>query len=381
MLLLSSFIYTAGILACLLILVILFRSRKKGRSQFILLAIFSFLFFVPLTAYAELHQLTVLQAIAFLFADSIGFALGPLLYLYIKSLYQEEAFSLRKFWIHLLPLIFYLLLISFPRWLDIWIPDAFPQYVRLIDKFEPILQFQAFYLIGYCIASLRLLSFYKKLLKENFSELQAKELLWVRYLLIGLILTLNINLAFALFSYLYGPFSFNPNFFTDTALILLIFYLGYYGSTQSRVLLPAYVYEEKRREVEEIPGNKSHHLSNAPEEEIEGLTLALENALKEDKLFLKEDLSLGELAEHIGTTDKKLSALLNQVLKLNFFELINEHRVEEVKVKMQDPNFTHYTLLAIAFESGFKSKTSFNRIFKQKTGLSPSAYKKELDNQ
>ncbi|MEM8892531.1 MAG: hypothetical protein AAGD28_31410 [Bacteroidota bacterium] len=290
MLLLSSFIYTAGILACLLILIILFRSRSKGRSQYILLAIFFFLFFVPLTAYAELHELTFLQAIAFLFADSIGFALGPLLYLYIKSLYQEEDFGLRKFWIHLLPLIFYLLFISFPRWLDIWMPDTFPQYVQLIDKVEPILQLQAFYLIGYCIASLRLLSTYRKLLKENFSELQEKELLWVRYLLIGLILTLSINLSFALISLLDGPLDFNPNFFTDTSLILLIFYLGYYGSTQSRVLFPAYVFEEDRSGQEEKPGKNSHHLSNAPKEEVEDLTVALEKALKEEKLFLKEDL-------------------------------------------------------------------------------------------
>ena len=381
MLLLSSFIYTAGILACLLILLILFRSRNKGRSQYILLAIFFFLFFVPLTAYAELHQLTFLQAIAFLFADSIGFALGPLLYLYIKSLYQEEDFSLRKFWVHLLPLIFYLLFISFPRWMDIWMPDAFPQYVQLMDKFEPLLQVQAFYLMGYCIASLRLLSSYRKLLKQNFSELQEKELSWVSYLLIGLILTLSINLVFALLSYFHGPYSFNPNFFTDTALILLIFYLGYYGSTQAPVFFPAYVFEEAENEQQEISGNKSHHLSNASKDEVEKLKSALEKGLKEDKLFLKEDLSLGELAEHIGTTDKKLSALLNQVLNLNFFELINEHRVEEVKRKMQDPDFAHYTLLAIAFESGFKSKTSFNRIFKQKTGLSPSAYKKEYSNQ
>ncbi|MEM8890567.1 MAG: helix-turn-helix domain-containing protein, partial [Bacteroidota bacterium] len=178
-----------------------------------------------------------------------------------------------------------------------------------------------------------------------------------------------------------GPLDFNPNFFTDTSLILLIFYLGYYGSTQSRVLFPADVFEEDRSGPEEKPEKNSHHLSNAPKEEVEDLTVALEKALKEEKLFLKEDLSLGELADHIGTTDKKLSALLNQVLELNFFELINEHRVEEVKLKMQDPNFAHYTLLAIAFESGFKSKTSFNRIFKQKTGLSPSAYKKEHSNQ
>ncbi|MDW3645613.1 MAG: helix-turn-helix domain-containing protein [Bacteroidia bacterium] len=376
MTLISSFIYTAGILACLLILIILFRSRKKGRSHLILFSIFFFLFFVPLAAYAELHQLTFLKGLAFLFADSLGFALGPLLYLYIRSLYSEE-FGLRKFWIHLLPLVFYLIFISFPRWLDIWMPDISPNYVQLIDKLEPLLQLQAFYLIAYCLASLILLKSYRKLLEQNFSQLHEKELLWVRYLLIGLILTLIINLLVALYTYTQRPISFNPNFFTDTSLILLIFYLGYKGITQSRILLPAYVFEVKEDQKEVSSGINPHHLSNASEEEIEDLKSSLEKALKEDKLFLKEDLSLGELAGHLGTTDKKLSALLNQVLELNFFELINEHRVEEVKQKMQSPEYSHYTLLAIAYESGFKSKSSFNRIFKKNTGRSPSAYKKE----
>ncbi|MEM6802718.1 MAG: hypothetical protein AAF696_15015, partial [Bacteroidota bacterium] len=176
MTLLSSFIYTAGILACLLILIILFRLRTKGRSQLILLGIFFFLFFVPLTAYSELHQLKVLQGISFLFSDSIGFAIGPLLYLYIKSLYKEEELGLKKFWIHLIPLFLYLLFIGLPRWLAIWKSDIFPSYVQLIDQYEVFLQLQAFYLIAYCLASLSLLSTYQKLLRQNFSDLEEKEL-------------------------------------------------------------------------------------------------------------------------------------------------------------------------------------------------------------
>lgn len=379
MTLLSSFIYTAGILACLLILIMLFRARKKGRSQLILLAIFSFLFFVPLTAYAELHQLTVLRAFSFLFSDSIGFAIGPLLYLYIKSLYKEESLGLKKFWMHLIPLCFYLLLIAFPRCLAIWSPDLVSSYSQMIDRYELLLQFQAFYLSGYCIASLSLLSTYQKLLKQNFSALEEKELHWARYLLLGLLLTLFVNLLVALFIYFQAPIYFNLDFFTDTVFILLIFYLGYHGLTQSPILLPAYILQRDRLLAEtEVKSTSSHHLSNASEGEIENLKVALNRALQEEKLFLKEDLSLADLADYVGTTDKKLSALLNQLLNQNFFELINDYRVEEVKQKIQSPEFAHYTLLAIAYESGFKSKTSFNRIFKKKTGLSPSGYRKQI---
>ncbi|WP_353959585.1 helix-turn-helix domain-containing protein [Aequorivita aurantiaca] len=74
-------------------------------------------------------------------------------------------------------------------------------------------------------------------------------------------------------------------------------------------------------------------------------------------------------------SDKKLSELLNQQLSTNFYNLINEYRVNEVKQKIKDKEYYKYTLLSIAHDCGFQSKTSFNRVFKQKTGMSPSLYK------
>ena len=86
-------------------------------------------------------------------------------------------------------------------------------------------------------------------------------------------------------------------------------------------------------------------------------------------------LTLGILADAISMTDKKLSALLNHYLQTSFYDFINAYRVTEVQNKMKDERYDHYTLLAIGLECGFKSKASFNRIFKKVTGLSPSKYK------
>ena len=69
---------------------------------------------------------------------------------------------------------------------------------------------------------------------------------------------------------------------------------------------------------------------------------------------------------------------LNQGQQKNFYQLINEFRIEEVKQKMTSKGFEHYTLLGIALESGFNSKTSFNRIFKEITGLTPSEFKNSV---
>ena len=68
---------------------------------------------------------------------------------------------------------------------------------------------------------------------------------------------------------------------------------------------------------------------------------------------------------------------LNMKLDKNFFDYINAFRVKEVQSKMFNSDFNHYSLLGIAFSSGFNSKASFNRIFKDMTGETPSAYKKK----
>lgn len=67
---------------------------------------------------------------------------------------------------------------------------------------------------------------------------------------------------------------------------------------------------------------------------------------------------------------------LNNKLETNFFEYINRNRVEEVKVKITNPVYSNYSLLGIAFESGFNSKSAFNRVFKNITGNTPTQYKK-----
>ena len=111
------------------------------------------------------------------------------------------------------------------------------------------------------------------------------------------------------------------------------------------------------------------------EEEIEKLKLQLHEILTKKKLYLNDSLSLSELAEELDISDKKLSELLNQHLNTNFYNLINEYRVKEVKQKIENGDNQKFTLLSLAYDCGFQSKTSFNRVFKQKTGMSPSKYK------
>jgi len=104
----------------------------------------------------------------------------------------------------------------------------------------------------------------------------------------------------------------------------------------------------------------------------------LKRMVKENRYYQDPELTLSSLAEKLNLTTHELSRIVNQALKKNFNDLINEYRVREVVQKMQDPAYDHITLLGIAYESGFNSKTTFNRIFKQTTGKNPAEYKSDL---
>ncbi len=104
----------------------------------------------------------------------------------------------------------------------------------------------------------------------------------------------------------------------------------------------------------------------------------LKRAMEANQYYQDPDLSLNSLAEKLRLQPHELSRVVNTVFKKGFPDFINEYRVLEAARKMQDPAYDNMTLLGIAFEAGFNSKTTFNRIFKQMTGKSPTEYKNHL---
>jgi AraC-like DNA-binding protein len=88
--------------------------------------------------------------------------------------------------------------------------------------------------------------------------------------------------------------------------------------------------------------------------------------------YLAPELTLGELAAQMRTNTSWLSRVINTGCGQNFNDFINEYRVREAEHKLRDPRLRHYTLLAVALESGFNSKSTFNRVFRKLRGVTPS---------
>lgn len=111
--------------------------------------------------------------------------------------------------------------------------------------------------------------------------------------------------------------------------------------------------------------------------ELKHFEAALRQAMNNDKVYLAPDITLRSLAERIDLHPNKLSWLLNDHLSMNFNDYINSYRLEAFQQRALNPSNKNYTLLGLAFESGFNSKSSFNDYFKKKTGLTPRVWLKQ----
>jgi AraC-like DNA-binding protein len=105
------------------------------------------------------------------------------------------------------------------------------------------------------------------------------------------------------------------------------------------------------------------------------IAVLIEAAMRSDKLYKDPQLSLNLLAEHIQTKSYLVSLCFSEVIKKRFNDYINEFRVEEVQALLKNPDSSKYTLLSLALEAGFNSKSSFNRAIGKHLGISPKQLK------
>ena len=119
----------------------------------------------------------------------------------------------------------------------------------------------------------------------------------------------------------------------------------------------------------------------SPSAELVKKGVWLKKTMEANRYYRAAELSLPTLAEALNINPHELSRIINNAIGKNFNDFINEYRIREVVKKMQDPANDRITLLGIALDAGFNSKTTFNRTFKEMTGKSPNEYKLQLKKQ
>lgn len=104
----------------------------------------------------------------------------------------------------------------------------------------------------------------------------------------------------------------------------------------------------------------------------------INHLMEVDKIYKNPNLSLQELADQLSVNVKVISYVINSGMDSTFSNLVNSYRIMEVKSQIANRDNDHLTLLGIAYNSGFNSKSSFNLIFKQFTGITPKEYKVKI---
>ena len=350
---------------------------KKERPQKILLFFFILILFYLFHVYAEIHRIRVLYIVTFLFNNILEILIGPLLFLYIKSIFQnKKELIIKKNYTHFLPVGLYFVLVSIPFLLSILNRKEIFNYLKSINKYHNEISIaMMLYLLIYTFWSYRIFNKYRKAIKLHFSTIQKSNFKWIKLMLVGILLISCFDLITGIYEIYIQPSGFQTKYITVTLIIILLIYLSYFGIKQTTILLPDFlvntISESKQKQL-------NNRLSSFKKNELSNLKASLESSMKVDKMHLDENLTLNKLATKLSISDKHLSAFLNQHLNITFYDYVNSYRITSVIDKLKSKEYKNITLLGIAYESGFKSKTSFNRIFKKETGLSPSAYIKSL---
>jgi ligand-binding sensor domain-containing protein/AraC-like DNA-binding protein len=121
---------------------------------------------------------------------------------------------------------------------------------------------------------------------------------------------------------------------------------------------------------------KKYKTSALLPETVEVVLPRLMQLMEEKKVFLDADLTLYKLARQLNVHYNHLSQIINEKLKRSFNDFINSYRIEEAKKKLENPAENKKTILEIAYETGFYSKSVFNTAFKKFTGMTPSEFRK-----
>ncbi len=368
-----DFFLVGGIFIIAIVLMQLLKIKGKELPQKILIVLFFLLLCVNVYFYALLHNIIWLIRFFFLPNDITTTILGPLLFLYIKSLFLKEDNLVKNTLVHFTPAFLFAFGITIPTILfnNFKIDGLAYTHTNFIRS---IIRIESLYFMLYLFLSLQLLSKYRKLTKHKYSNLTPYDFNWIRIMLLSALGIISVDLGIKVYEYFFGDFSWNADYLSVLAMIVLVIYLGYYGVNQSKVLLPSFLLNS---EVEhQINKAKNKTILPVKRAEFETLKDKLELLLNTNHTYLDQDLTLGKLAQKTSTTDKILSTMLNQYMNTTFYDLINKYRVQAVKEKIHLEEYKNYNLFGIACECGFKSRTSFNRIFKKETGFSPSEYKK-----
>jgi len=367
-------IYAIGILVSFFLAALIL--TKKGRNQadtilgawMIVIGFHLFAYYGIVTGLIYEHTFLIGTNLP------LPFLHGPLLYLYTFALTKPEDLSVKVWLVNaVLPLGVFV--------------STVPFFLLPVERKVYVFQnegsgYETFTLIvgiplsvsgiAYVFLTNRILQKHQRRIRDVFSNQEKVDLDWLSFLFYGMGLI-----------WVFIIFDLGDQWIFILATVFVVF-IGYFGIRQVGIFtnknLP--ITREKIAEKEFSPLEVKEKASKTRKYAKSGLTndsasdlhARLKALMTTENLYLEPELTLVELATHLDIHPNYLSQAINELEGMSFYDYINGLRIEEFKKRAVLPENQKYTLLAVAFDCGFNSKSAFNRCFRKSTGLSPTEF-------
>lgn len=362
---------------------ILLISYKKSSTSFLGLYLFTCAinyFFYLNTIYFHVNSLNFLL---YYFTPAVSLTSMPFVYLYVKKM-TTEAFKItkRKVFIHFsLSFVFFLITAYFILRLNqsdkellfsgsTDINHAYGLFLSyLIVSILVMIQ-----LFVYSFLMIKSMYNHENNVEQYYSNKSNKTLVWLKVFVFFYV----IYYLFEFVIFIFSGISLSDNVYYSI-VSLHIFFVGYMGVKQREI----YTNESIEHHVSNSDFEKSEDgtkkLSVISPELRDQIVISINRLMKDEKIYLQEDLSLYDLAKILDINKNYLSHIINDSLKTNFYNLINTYRIEDAKKMLLNPEFDNLSIEGIAQSVGFKTRSVFYPVFKKHVGKTPTEFKK--DNQ
>ncbi len=338
------------------IIILFTRKGQQLENRFLSIYIFSFSIILidgSLKLMDDDFLLPAFLGVPFLFC-------GFLLFLYVKK-YTGHTISRAEVFYHSIPAIIATMLFAANL-----IVNAF-QLDSTVFSNNPVINNISINAIGTMhFISYLTLAVYQLRKPRQQVNIDTKEK-WIRFLITISLTTCVISLILIGFNVLLMErFNLQWAYLVWSIMSIFIFSIGYIALQRPEVFnqLPSALLKYRNTKISGDTFQKSI-------DQIEYL-------MKKEFIYRQPDLTLDKLAGNLNLQPNVLSRIINEHYQLNYNQFLNEFRLEEVKQKIADPTFDKYTILSIALDAGFNSKSSFNEQFKKQTSLSPNEFKKRI---
>lgn len=353
-----------GVAQALLLALVLLTIKRGNRTANRILAalVVSISVSVIATILSNLHYFQIYSHLSRI-NHPFDFLGGPLLFLYISALTSRKFVFGKKTLLHFVPAALAVIYLT-PFYLQSWeykhsqLPLANWYYVR---SALVIAQF-TIYLVFIVLTVVR----YSRRVRNRSTPSEKTVLFQVRFLVSSFLALWVLGSVRYFIDLRYPAYMRQTIWLLPLAVSCILYALAYFGLRRSEVLIGM---------DDPLPPEKKYERSTLTAERSARYLSKLQHAMEPEKVYTDGDLTIQKLAAKLSIPVQHLSQVVNEQLNQNFLDFINTHRVEEAKRRLLEPASKHLSILAIAEDVGFNSKSAFNAVFKKHAKTTPSEFR------